>query len=738
MSFCFRLKVTSELPTHLGFIPLSVPIDFSEKIRESGAIGVLNPNAIRVVNVATGKDVPFARTEDFAYGDQGRLEWVVTDASHRLYDICFDVVQKRPPLEPQVYVPLVGVGDLVRYNAGRPMPIALANSMRLVDLTGDGKPDLVGCWNYYHRPGSPISGVVCYPRVGSLDDFAFGDLVRLRYVTSRGSTDYKHFSGVYVEADFADVNGDGLVDIVFAEMRDQAVTVFLNTGERDVGGLPIFVKDVSIPASVAQNSGICVVDLDGDGVLDLVVNGHFVRNQNPKGWPFEPASAVDLGVGKSLTFIDLDADGLLDVLDLPVGGCEHRLTWRKNLGGTFGERQDLGIGLNTCSRVIAVQDGDRKGILVQHDMCQQISFYEWTGVREGQPQFSFFKQARSLSAVLMLSDQAWPCVCDWDGDGKKDLLVGGGYGWPRVVRNTGCLDRPVFQESELIFSDDEPIRVLRDDLLGSDHWHNMGYPYPVFVDWDGDGLQDLMLPNETNRIVWYQNVGTKEKPQFGPRQFLTVEGFDDSDDLRRESGRLSSDRAVPNHPYPVDDRSPFFWRTGAAFADWNGDGLMDVITHDHTRKATLFVQVRNGDGVLHLKRHGYVRLVDGRAIDDSIVGRTKHWTESFRAVDWDGDGLIDLIYNCAGTGKIYVLRNVGSVTEPVFDLPREFKCYGQEIAFTIHGPNAWAADLNGDGKPDLIGCVEWSVYPFFCYAALEMAEHPAYEVGPVEQMDGII
>ncbi len=98
------------------------------------------------------------------------------------------------------------------------------------------------------------------------------------------------------------------------------------------------------------------------------------------------------------------------------------------------------------------------------------------------------------------------------------------------------------------------------------------------------------------------------------------------------------------------------------------------------------------------------------------------------------DGRIDLVYNCAGSGKIYLLRNLGSRSEPVFDLPREFRSYGEEIAFTIHGPNAWPGDLNGDGKPDLLGCVEWSVYPFYAYAALEMDEHPEYEIGKLERL----
>lgn len=322
-------------------------------------------------------------------------------------------------------------------------------------------------------------------------------------------------------------------------------------------------------------------------------------------------------------------------------------------------------------------------------------------------------------------------MADWNGDGATDLVIGGGYGWPRVVINVGSNDRPAWEESRRIHADGKPIRVLRDEILSSNHWHNMGYPYPVFVDWDGDGLKDLMLPNETNRILWCRNLGTEKAPVFGALQFLEADDYPDSADARAQTGRLAANRDLPNSPYPADVSSPFFWRTGAAFADWNADGLMDFITHDEHRKATLFVQYRRALGELGLRKQGHVLLRDGREIDDSIVGREKHWTESFRSVDWDGDGRIDLLYNCAGSGKIYLLRNVASQTAPVFDLPREFRSYGEEIAFTIHGPNSWPGDLNGDGKPDLLGCVEWSVYPFYAYAALEMDEHPTYEIGDI-------
>jgi hypothetical protein len=135
----------------------------------------------------------------------------------------------------------------------------------------------------------------------------------------------------------------------------------------------------------------------------------------------------------------------------------------------------------------------------------------------------------SDSAVMSLSDQAWPFLCDWDDDGDLDMLVGGGYGWPRILINNGTSRKPAFSEPQFILSEGKPIRILRDEVLGGKHWHNMGYPYPAYVDWDGDGLPDLMLPNETNRIFWYRNIGTRKGPRFGPRLQLICDGYPDCD-----------------------------------------------------------------------------------------------------------------------------------------------------------------------------------------------------------------
>ena len=762
------LRIISHLP--FGQIPLEPWIDFASLAADAGVAGILDPNSIQVVDAVSGSPVPHALSRDFHHGQQGRVQWVVEDSEHRDYRIHFRVGAVRPPLNPRPYVPMIGTGDLLRYNAGEPKPISLPILGALVDLTGDGKRDLVGTVIYTYSPDRPPGGIVCYPRVGGADEFQFGEPVAIRYLDEAGSPEPRHLRAGYLHLDAGDLNGDGLVDLVYSSPADGShqnsrsaegwIIFLLNTGERDDGGLSIFRDHGRIPRPKEWWGPVRIVDLDQDGSQDLFVGsmfrgqdippdgrGYFIRNTNPEGWPFRPGRPVQIDPGVRASFYDVDQDGRPDsvclVTDPEAERKKHfyRVAWRRNQGGSvprFGSPRLLEqVGVPAAYFTASVPAGPRRGLLVAYDHLRKLAFFEHLKGDAGKEPAFLRREALSLSAHAILGEQATPYPCDWDGDGDWDLLAGDGFGFVRVLINDGTESRPAFAREEPVRSQGEPICLFMSQVFPGleNYGHNMGYTHPVYIDWDGDRLPDLLLPNLTNRIFWYRNIGTRSRPRFGPRLQILCEGYPDGKDLLAATAKLLGagtgqwKKKVPNR------HQPFRGRARAAFADVTGDGLTDLVTAAAvTWEAHLFRRFRDGEGTLRLRDDGPFRLRGGEAIQGVDLQPSQ-----FFLVDWNGDGLLDLFFNeCRRRSGAWdhnptrplIYPNIGTPAVPRFGPPQVLALFGKPLeGLGSHGPYYGFRDLDGDAKPDILASPEMGTYYFYRHTALELDERPKVRLG---------
>jgi hypothetical protein len=67
----YRLTVRVMTLLEYRNTPFDPEIDFGELLRDRGDSGMLDPNSIRVYDVATGRRIPHALSSHFHYGDPG-------------------------------------------------------------------------------------------------------------------------------------------------------------------------------------------------------------------------------------------------------------------------------------------------------------------------------------------------------------------------------------------------------------------------------------------------------------------------------------------------------------------------------------------------------------------------------------------------------------------------------------------------------------------------------------------
>jgi len=276
------------------------------------------------------------------------------------------------------------------------------------------------------------------------------------------------------------------------------------------GGRPIDVDGFASPF---------VGDFDEDGVNDLLVGQlhdgrlRIYRNRGTNAWPrfdtFEWFTAegslarVPSGcaVGFTPQLIDFDGDGRTDILS---GSFVEGLIYlfRRKADGTFAEAEmlenkhgEVQMGRvfpwNRALRYNATvfshdwdEDGDLDLLFGRGSYCLVPN--------EGTRRRPVFGDALPITVggKPIPSGRVPPCVADWDGDGRDDLLIGCRQDvvW---YRNTAQKGRPVLQPPQILVSMDDRASIEDEPL---EQRQRPVYFYSICAaDFNGDGRLDLLL-----------------------------------------------------------------------------------------------------------------------------------------------------------------------------------------------------------------------------------------------------
>lgn len=273
-------------------------------------------------------------------------------------------------------------------------------------------------------------------------------------------------------------------------------------------------------------------------------------------------------------------------------------------------------------------------------------------------------------------------VTDWNGDGLPDLVAGNIRGGISVYQNLGTASMPSFGTSKLVTTTDgKPIDIGWDAT-------------PRIADFNGDGVDDILVGGQLNRLAWYKNVGTNANRQF------VYQGL-----VHTSDGQVLS---LPTTPNPERPTITTEYYPVVDMADLSGTGRKDLIAGGYiTGRLYWYKNIgTNLDGTPKLQSQGPL-LADGVPIDTE-------WGAAPTLADFNGDGLLDIVtgtfaINSGVTSdkflKYYV--NVGSAANPVFSA-RSFPQVGQFPAAALATPRA--VDYNHDGLLDLAVSSDTQIY----------------------------
>lgn len=450
--------------------------------------------------------------------------------------------------------------------------------------------------------------------------------------------DYMYFyNGAGVAA--GDFNNDGKVDLFFAANQSDN-KLYLNEGNlhfKDV------TKEAKIPEDGGWSTGVSVVDINNDGLLDIYVcrvgNYEVLKSHNQflvcrgidkNGVPYYKDMAHEYGLDFSgfstqAAFLDYDNDGDLDM---------YLLNHSIHQNGTYGPRDEMIVkknplsgdhiyknnGDNTFTDVtnetgiyssvigyglgINVSDINLDGypdIYIGNDFHENDYLYinQHNGTFREELNNHIMHTSRYTMGVDVgdVNNDGYPDIISMDmlpsdpyilkrsiGEDQYDIFrfkISSGYNY-QYTRNNLQLNRRNGMFSEIgLFAG-----------IASTDWSWS----PLWVDFDNDGLKDLFISNgipkrlnDIDYVNYISNDAIQAKMRNNAFDQNDMEQIDKFPQIKipNKLYKNNGDLSFQDLEHEIGNDKPTY-SNGSVYADFDNDGDLDIVANDIDDKAMFY------------------------------------------------------------------------------------------------------------------------------------------------------